>query len=302
MASARDTREAYAQERLAPVLEAMTAACLREMPADLVPWMAQWLDEQQEIDLTEDELRQSIVARYSGDADELEQSPKSVDMGTWLPGASSFDPARVEVTVLPGGLCGVGIVLENVLTRRECLQIIEATEVLGYGRLGRQGAGSKTGAMYRGNRRVQVEDSECHLGAELFRRIRAFVPEREEVPGEGSFMAAGLNPRYRFAKYYKSEGFAGHVDKPTIYEQDRLTILTVNIYLNDLTPEQKGRTRFFASNKPRAEVVASAGGVAGSVVIFKQSCFDGSPWHDGEEVAEGLKYLMRTDVVYNKVF
>jgi hypothetical protein len=103
--------------------------------------------------------------------------------------------------------------------------------------------------------------------------------------------------RYRFAKYYPGEGFAIHVDKPTIYEKEICSIYTVNIYLNDLSPEQGGLTRFF-TKMIGGNLVASAGGVAGSVAIFKQSVVPYTPVHDGEIVKCGLKYLMRTDIVF----
>merc|ERR1711924_263390 len=47
----------------------------------------------------------------------------------------------------------------------------------------------------------------------------------------------------------------------------------------------------------QALAVDIAGGVAGSVAIFKQE----SVIHDGEPLASGLKYLMRTDVIFKKV-
>ena len=71
--------------------------------------------------------------------------------------------------------------------------------------------------------------------------------------------------------------------------------MTVNIYLNDLEPAQHGRTRFFLERKGGA--VDAAGGVAGSAVLFKQE----HALHDGEPLASGLKYLMRTDVMFVKV-
>ncbi len=48
----------------------------------------------------------------------------------------------------------------------------------------------------------------------------------------------------------------------------------------------------------RRRPAAKGGGVAGSGVLFKQATKNHSPWHDGEVLTSGLKYLMRTDVVY----
>jgi len=244
-------------------------------------------------DITEQELTEWI-GQYQVDITELEQASVETHGEDWLD--KEFDVNQVTVKDLhDGGLNGYGIILENVLTRKECQRIIQETERIGYGSLG----SGKTGKAYRGNRRLQIDESSGKLGEELWRRISKFIPNNEEIEGEGSYEYLEMNSRYRFAKYYPGEGFAIHVDKPTIYEQGKASIYTVNIYLNDLTDEQKGRTRFFAKmtgGKP----VASAGGAAGSIAIFKQALVPYSPVHDGEKLESGLKYLMRTDIVYRE--
>ncbi|KAK3264926.1 hypothetical protein CYMTET_26363 [Cymbomonas tetramitiformis] len=235
--------------------------------------------------------------------DKIEQPAVSVaDTGSWITSftaeGNDFDHKKVRARELPGGLDGCGLVLENVLTRKECQRIIAKTEGLGYGLLGR----GKTGAAYRGNQRVQMDDVTGALGAEIWRRISEYVPTADVLPDEeGVWGAEGLNSRFRFAKYSAGEGFAKHVDKPTIFEPERCSILTVNIYLNDLAPEQGGRTRFYTKPGGFGQPAVSAGGCAGSLVLFKQAVVEHSPWHDGERLEHGLKYLMRTDVIYNKV-
>ena len=69
--------------------------------------------------------------------------------------------------------------------------------------------------------------------------------------------------------------------------------VTLNFYLNDLSAAQRGRTFFYgARDAPPAD---AAGGEAGSVAIFEQETVR----HSGEPLAaHGLKYLLRTDVVY----
>lgn len=241
--------------------------------------------------LTAEELTEWIITNYNNDSGEAEHSASSVDMSDWVD--NNFDVSQVTKQDLPGGLDKFGIILENVFTRKECQKIIEKTESIGFGSLGK----GATGAAYRGNRRLQLDDSDGKLGEEIWRRIKQFIPETDNLPDEGDFHFLSMNSRYRFAKYFPGEGFALHVDKPTIFSTDKCSILTVNIYLNDLTPEQGGRTRFFEKmlgGKP----IAFAGGNAGSVAIFKQAVAPFTPIHDGEKVQSGIKYLMRTDVVY----
>ena len=241
--------------------------------------------------ISQEQLSDWIMSNYNNDSGIEEKAPSSIDMSDFV--CEDFDASQITKVDLPGGLEKFGIILENVFTRSECQKIIEKTEAIGYGSLGK----GKTGAAYRGNRRLQLDDSEGKLGEEIWRRIKTFIPETDSLPDEGDFKFKNINSRYRFAKYFPDEGFALHVDKPTVFSNDECSILTVNIYLNDLTPEQGGRTRFFekmVGGKP----IAFAGGKAGSIAIFKQAVAPFTPIHDGEKVNSGLKYLMRTDVIY----
>jgi len=242
-----------------------------------------------------EELTGWLEAHFMEEPEQAELPPQSVDMDTWLR-PEDFEPSQVRLQELEGGLNGFGIVLEGVLSRRECRRIVEETERIGYGNLG----DGRTGKAYRGNCRLQIDDTSGATGRELWRRISPYVPHEEHLPDEdGTFVYHEMNSRYRFAKYFAGQGFAIHVDKPTVFEHDRCSVLTVNIYLNDLKPEQGGLTRFFRK-MTGGQIVATAGGVAGSVAIFKQSVVPSSPVHDGDKVLSGLKYLMRTDVIYAK--
>lgn len=255
--------------------------------------------------ISPDELTQWINDSYgdesaNADADLPPEKPAVLllndEVKEWLCEDNVFDPDVIEVENLPGGLEGMGIVLSNVFSRRECQQIIQETEKLGYGSLGR----SKTGGAYRGNSRLQCIDAGGSFTEALWKRIIPYIPTKESIPGEPLWVASGLNDHYRFARYRKGQGFAKHVDKQTILEHERCSILTVNIYLNDIAPELRGRTRFYAKPGGLGKPVAETGGVAGSVAIFKQTAVDYSPWHDGDKLLGGLKYLMRTDVMYTK--
>lgn len=254
-----------------------------------------------ERDLSCAELAEILVARYSTHPTGHEFPPTKVDMGAWLEGPAK--PSQITSRELLGGLDTpprFGIFLQSVLSRKECVHIIGKSESVGYGNLGGNGK-SALGKAYRGNARVQLDDDQGRFGDKLWMRIKDYVPRYASPEEGGTYEFEGLNSRYRVAKYFEGEGFMGHFDKPTINEQDRCTIFTVNIYLNDLSADQQGRTRFFQSrmSKKPAEAVSC---IAGSIAIFKQG--DSSPysaWHDGEKVKHGLKYLMRTDVVYKKL-
>ena len=111
----------------------------------------------------------------------------------------------------------------------------------------------------------------------------------------GCWVPTGCNSRLRLSKYFPGERFAPHTDHRIAFSPQRATLMTVNIYLNDLSLKQSGRTLFYANAV--AEPVDCAGGSAGSLALFKQQCVR----HEGAPLASGLKYLLRTDIVCEKL-
>lgn len=245
-------------------------------------------------DLSAEDLTSWLVRRYSNDRGVPEHfCQKRSMMGNWV--SDAFDTSSITRRDLPHSL---GVVLENVLTRQECQRIVDETERIGYGYTSFPQA-------YRGNRRLQLDDAEGLLAGKIWERIRSHVPQRLHVdwlPEDGDnptgeWEAIGCNTRFRFSKYFSSDRFGTHADAMVYLGSDCCSLLTVNAYLNDLSEEQAGLTRFFLHRGE--EPVGVAGGCAGSLVLFRQG--SGGPLHDGDALASGLKYLLRTDVMYRKV-
>lgn len=105
-------------------------------------------------------------------------------------------------------------------------------------------------------------------------------------------VAVGLNERMRFLKYGAGHFFAPHRDLRFVRGPDageragETSHVTVQIYLNDRF--KGGCTRFICGGrhydvKPRT----------GSALIF-----DHDMLHEGSEVTGGVKYSVRTDVMY----
>jgi prolyl 4-hydroxylase len=132
--------------------------------------------------------------------------------------------------------------------------------------------------VYRDQDRVIVDDADT--ASELFRRLQSHLPQRM-----GAFRLVGLNERLRFYRYAPGQRFLAHTDHWYRPSPSRITLHTVLVYFNGNF--SGGETRF--SEQLERTVVPSQGLVA----IFQHKLR-----HEGCEVRSGLKYAMRTDVVF----
>jgi len=132
----------------------------------------------------------------------------------------------------------------------------------------------------RSNSRVIIDDR--HLAAELFERILGRLPRsllRMRV--------VGVNERFRFYRYQTGQRFALHQDGTFARSADERSLLTFLIYLNhDFTggetafPEQGQRIR------PQT----------GMALLFQHLLV-----HEGCPVRSGVKYALRSDIMYRLV-
>jgi hypothetical protein len=108
------------------------------------------------------------------------------------------------------------------------------------------------------------------------------------------------NRRMRFLKYTKGQFFRAHCDGPYGYLKDDTeyqTHFTLHLYLNDADPSGGlvgGATSFLGSDEVRRLDVDPK---AGSVLVFQHE----NLLHEGAEVEAGVKYTMRTDLLFKYV-
>jgi hypothetical protein len=74
--------------------------------------------------------------------------------------------------------------------------------------------------------------------------------------------------------------------------------MTVNMFLNTVLPEHGGATRVLSppvadSIHEKHEVLGKVQPVKGSAAVFRDSLY-----HDGEALEAGVKYLLRTDIMF----
>ncbi|KAK4162615.1 hypothetical protein QBC43DRAFT_195063, partial [Cladorrhinum sp. PSN259] len=117
-----------------------------------------------------------------------------------------------------------------------------------------------------------------------------------------------VNERLRFLRYGVGDFFRPHCDSPFV-EKDHMdpegpvkTLFTVHLYLNDSKAEVSddntegvelvgGATTLFSTDESRRYDVNPK---AGRVLIFQHS----GVLHSGDDVRAGVKFTVRTDIVY----
>ncbi|EFA77578.1 hypothetical protein PPL_12181 [Heterostelium album PN500] len=190
----------------------------------------------------------------------------------------------------------VAFVLDNVLSPSECQFIIDQGEEMGFDDL------KHYTSKYRGNVRILVKTKS--LSDVVLERIRPYLEQRLDIkPGSnltgpmmrayyGQWELSAINDLWRLCKYNHLGKFAAHYDGHYIQDNDNRSYLTFMIYLSEGI--EGGSTRFLdnKSNKILAEVVPKAG----SVLVFQHDM-----WHDGDVVKNGLKYIIRSDVMYRRL-
>ncbi|KAF2758581.1 hypothetical protein EJ05DRAFT_464436 [Pseudovirgaria hyperparasitica] len=203
-------------------------------------------------------------------------------------------------------------ILDNVLTAAECAALIAVAETVGHWERAMVNIGNGKQALYTDTRncgRIIWDDKE--IVNRLWQRVKPHIEPwtrlegRAEVTGNGPakrkevWRATRLNERMRFLKYVGGEFFRPHCDG-TYETPDRKerSYYTLHLYLNDAMnaapgerPLQGGATVFHDyTMRERYEVVPKVG----RVLVFQHR----SLLHSGDDVVQGTKYTLRTDIMY----
>ena len=162
--------------------------------------------------------------------------------------------------------------------------------------------------------------------SEIFERLRPVLklrnifeikfPSSRGFAFHGTWRAVGLNESWRFIRYRSGGHLSPHVDGSYVESTERRTMFTCNIYLNELQEEQAGETVFCARDQrlqleedeetSTKRYAADMDGVtakirpqAGHALIFQQAPFE--ILHAGRPVRKGLKFLARSDIMYERL-
>ena len=175
--------------------------------------------------------------------------------------------------------------VDGFLTPQQCEHYIRISEDLGYEEaLVNTPQGQLRLENVRNNERVLLHNEE--IAQRLWKRAEMFAPH--ECEGR---LAIGLNELFRFYRYDPGQQFNWHQDGSYVRDNGEESFWTLMIYLND--DFEGGETSFEDSYSEEAfdpfQVVPRQG-----TALF----FEHLTHHQGEPVAEGRKYVLRTDVMY----
>ncbi|KAG9188091.1 hypothetical protein G6011_02014 [Alternaria panax] len=205
------------------------------------------------------------------------------------------------------------VILDGVLSEDECNTLVQAAEVTTNGKWERAmvNVGGGMQALYEDTRkcgRIIWDDKDIMV--KLWARIEASVPEIHRlqnwalVTGNGpvkrgeTWRVTRLNERGRYLKYTGGEYFKPHCDG-TYETPDRTerSYFTLHLYLNDAVLKngekqlEGGATTFFNGRmNHRVDVVPKTG----RVLLFQHR----NLIHSGDDVVKGIKYTLRTDIMY----
>lgn len=151
---------------------------------------------------------------------------------------------------------------------------------------------------YRNNERQVLDDAE--FTTFLFDQIRHFIPEQVDINGvshveRGQWKLLGLNPKIRLCRYSPGQYFNKHLDGVHYESSSEQSKLTFMIYLNGQEDFEGGNTLFYA-DEAGDQVIAKYSPQKGDLMIF-----DHTLWHAGSRVEKGEKYILRSDLMYERI-
>lgn len=181
-------------------------------------------------------------------------------------------------------------IIENFLSKERCQELIALSEAAGYTDADvSYPTGAQMNKDVRDNSRCLLRNEE--LREELEKLILPHAPMKLPIFSAGvveqkEFLR--LSGNFRFYKYIQSQKFKKHRDG-NVKEEGGVSRVTVLIYLNDV--ENSGETNICDRMLDKPVMVKPE---EGKLLLFNHALL-----HSGEEMKEGVKYVLRTDLIYN---
>ena len=180
--------------------------------------------------------------------------------------------------------------LDNIFSLAECSAMIEQSEQIGFAPATVSIAGSAQAMPgVRNNDRIKLNDPT--LAATLWQRLEPLIPAELE-----DWQALRLNEQFAVYRYDPGQRFKRHQDGVVTTETGEESRFTVLIYLNNDC--DGGETIFSDVDRTGSQIrfiEASVKPRPGMALVFQHEL-----WHEGAAVTRGRKYVLRTDVLYQR--
>ncbi|ORY07592.1 hypothetical protein K493DRAFT_310135 [Basidiobolus meristosporus CBS 931.73] len=186
-------------------------------------------------------------------------------------------------------------VIDHFFTEKECREIIAFSEETLKFEPAVKGLIPKKGEAFRDNDRFSIKDAS--FAQYLW---DSGIKELCQSWTVGAKTAVGLNDNIRLYKYHPGQKFDPHYDDSVKDTQGRSSEFTLLIYLNgggddSAFPLRGGETVFYSMKAK--EPPLSYKPVRGSALLHRHGakCL----LHEAKEVISGVKYVLRSDLMYN---
>lgn len=170
----------------------------------------------------------------------------------------------------------------DFLSAHECSALVAESEAHGYAEAG-VGEAQQRIEMIRNNDRIVLFDPAW--ADEFESRLLALG-----LPVLDGQSAVGFTRCWRYYRYGPSQRFKTHRDG-FVEERGMRSRLTFMIYLNE--GFEGGSTRFRRNSWEVGESALEVRPQSGKALMFVHE-----RWHEGAVVAKGMKYALRTDILY----
>lgn len=172
---------------------------------------------------------------------------------------------------------------ENFFTKEAAQAVIDTAEELGFEKATiNTRDGKEVNNTIRNNDKVEFNDPELEHKLNL-----VFGDNKDIVSGFPGFEFTGVNDLFRVYRYSPGQEFKTHMDGTYEKSDTERSKITVLVYLNDAF--EGGETEFVIPHR----VVSPT---TGKLLLFTHKQL-----HKGNMVSDGLKYVLRTDLMYRKL-
>ncbi|XP_041354681.1 uncharacterized protein LOC121372442 [Gigantopelta aegis] len=223
----------------------------------------------------------------------------------------SFEDPCYDKLVKQSDICDFGdqgFLLHNLMSSKECQHYIETGEISGFREL------RTSQRSYRDCQRIIFESS--GLASVLWERIKDFLkditvegdPSKQHIHGvkclvQGTWEPHRLNKVFRLCRYYPGGHFAPHFDGHFVESATVRSMKTLMLYLNG--DFNGGSTNFVDESQTLYKDADGKFCAEEKNILYRIQpetgmgiLFNHQRLHEGQKLSDGVKYILRTDIMF----